>query len=1091
MKKRLISLLLILSLMFSICLLCFVGSVSAETVNSYSHLVSLTFDGNEPYGIPFHRKVTSVKYENGTVVFEKGVKNGGTAWVGKNGSVGAFPVTQADNATLVAEAKENLFLCDAGKTYRLKFDYKFLAGTGGTSASIDVRLHPDPTGSLTANELNLSEHATLVESVAAEITFGDTATVLEQDTDWHTAYYIFTVNDDETNGVSIGFRPGYSTEYKVNTAIDNLTICEVGTLEYNESRLHTMDDATNDAFITASGCNEGTALVDNYDEEHGSVLKLVGGSNARLGFEDFDVKENRKYYISYDAKSETADTQPVTIFGANGSGTGSCRFFFTGYDNRDSGVQYFIDGELAISNNFKFSTEWRHYGIVIDTSNATIKEQILTYKAAGNFWTKWDIHFLFGVSNATAYFDNVQIIEIETVPEAVPAEKDAKAAVSVRAEKVAEDNNGKYQSAGLRFRATIDNEVKETADEMGFIVAPSSAIKLDTDWYKFENGINSIVQTAVCYEKNNKDIVYEQGTYQSAYQMVLTGLTSEDGSVDYLMRRFTAVLYVKTGDTYSYYSLGESSYKQVAATYKVMNVEFYDAVNGAGLVKISDEWKSHPQDYKLIAFTFDDGPSSVDGSDLSNNQNKIISTLNKYAGAGTMFIIGNKVTKYGIGQLQYAVDHGFEIASHTMNHKKISSAFLEANPDYTAQTYIDEEIKPLNDLIKQEMDYDIKYLRAAEGVITDPVLEAAIQAQMPLVRGNVDINGNTVYISDYAADTTPESIYEKVVSTAYDGKVVLMHGTSAQTAEILDDICATLYADGYRFVTVSELFEYKLKVTDPTQIDISKSYSEDRYINANLPRAIYRTSDVVLKYYNEDQWFLHPEDYKLIAFTFDDGPVVSEVGDNTVTRLIDLFGNYNGAATFYFTGTRLTEYGTTIPKYALSKGHELANHSYSHKSLKTVITERDATIDEVKKVNDWYKKNLDYTCKWFRGAGHSSNEYLWEYLTQIGMPATSGNYSHADHSDGSATVEDIVNNLTSDEIPHGSVILNHSTKTSGITPDALEQVLPILYEKGYRFCTLTQLFELQGINYEDIPTDGHIKRVYVENGEAVYEYRDK
>ena len=246
-----------------------------------------------------------------------------------------------------------------------------------------------------------------------------------------------------------------------------------------------------------------------------------------------------------------------------------------------------------------------------------------------------------------------------------------------------------------------------------------------------------------------------------------------------------------------------------------------------------------------------------------------------------------------------------------------------------------------------------------------------------------------------------------------------------------------------------------------------------------------------LKYYNEDQWFLHPEDYKLIAFTFDDGPVVSEVGDNTVTRLIDLFGNYNGAATFYFTGTGLTKYGTTIPKYALSKGHELANHSYSHQSLKTVITEREATIDEVKKVNDWYKENLDYTCKWFRGSGHSSNEYLWEYLTQIGMPATSGNYSHGDFSNGSATVEDIVNNLTSDEIPHGSVILNHSTKASGVTPDALEQVLPILYEKGYRFCTLTQLFELQGIDYDDIPTVGHIKRVYVENGEAVYEYRDK
>lgn len=1088
MKKRSVSLLLVLCLMFSVCSLCFVSTASAKTVDSYTSLVSLTFDGNEPFGIPFHRKVTSVEYENDTVVFKKSKNNGGTAWIGKDGSVGESPVTQSADATLVAEAKENLFLCEAGKTYRLKFDYKFLAGTGGTSAAIDVRLHPDPTGTLTAAEMNLSEHATLVDSKAAMITFSETATVLEQDTDWHTAYYIFTVNEDETNGVSIGFRPGYSSTYSINTAIDNLTVEVVTSFEYNESRLHTMDDAVNDAFIKASGCNDGTALVDNYDEEHGSVLKIVGGNYARLGFDDFDIKQNRKYYVYFDAKAETDNAQPVTVLGVNGSGTGSCRFFFTGYGTPyDKGASFFIDGKQVTAANLKFSTEWQRYGIVIDTSNEELLAKITAYKA-----TFWDsaIHFLFGVSGATAYFDNVQVIEFESIPEAVPAENDASAAASIRTPKSAADNNGIYLSAGLRFRAIIDNEVKDAADEIGFLVAPSSAVRADSDWYKLENGLNTIVKQGVCYKKDVTDIVYEQGTNQIAYQMILTGLSTEDGNTAYT-RRFSAVLYVKTGDAYTYYALGETSFNQVAATYKVMNIDFNAPSNGAGLVKISDEWKSHPQDYKLIAFTFDDGPTSVDGSDLENNQNKIINTLNKYAGAGTMFIIGNRVTKYGVGQLRYAVEHGFEIASHTMNHKKIGSAFLEANPDYTAQTYIDEEIKPLNDLIKQEMNYDIKYLRAAEGTISDPVFEAAIQMQMPLVRGNVDINGNTVYISDYAADTTPESIYDKVVSTAYDGKVVLMHGTSAQTAEILDKICNTLYADGYRFVTVSELFEYKLKVTDPTQIDIEKSYNEDRYINANLPRAIYRTSDVVLKYYNEDQWFLHPEDYKLIAFTFDDGPVVDEVGDNTVTRLIDLFGNYNGAATFYFTGTGLTKYGTTIPKYALSKGHELANHSYSHQSLKTVITERQATIDEVKKVNDWYKENLDYTCKWFRGSGHSSNEYLWEYLTQIGMPATSGNYSHADFSNGSATVEDIVNNLTSDEIPHGSVILNHSTKASGVTPDALEQVLPILYEKGYRFCTLTQLFELQGIDYEDIPTDGHIKRVYVENGEAVYEYRDK
>ncbi|MBQ3550187.1 MAG: hypothetical protein IJA41_04330, partial [Clostridia bacterium] len=516
MKKRSVSLLLVLCLMFSVCSLCFVGTASAKNVNSYTSLVSLTFDGNEPFGIPFHRKVTSVEYENDTVVFKKSKNNGGTAWIGKDGSVGESPVTQSADATLVAEAKENLFLCEAGKTYRLKFDYKFLAGTGGTSATIDVRLHPDPTPtSITASDLNLSEHATLVDSQAAKITFSETATVLEQDTDWHTAYYIFTVNEDETDGVSIGFRPGYNTTYSINTAIDNLTVEVVTSFEYNESRLHTMDDTVNDAFITASGCNDGTALVDNYDEEHGSVLKLVGGNYARLGFEDFDIKQNRKYYVYFDAKAETDNAQPVMVLGVNGSGTSSCRYFFMGYSTpRDDGASFFVDGKQVKSASLKFSTEWQRYGIVIDTSDVDLNAGLTKYKA--DFWNK-AIHFLFGVSGATAYFDNVQVIEVESIPESVPSENDASAAASIRTPKSAADNNGVYLSAGLRFRAIIDNEVKDAADEIGFLVAPSSAVRADSDWYKLENGLNTIVKQGVCYKKDVTDIVYEQGTNQTAY----------------------------------------------------------------------------------------------------------------------------------------------------------------------------------------------------------------------------------------------------------------------------------------------------------------------------------------------------------------------------------------------------------------------------------------------------------------------------------------------------------------------------------------------------------------------------------------------
>ncbi|MBQ3551436.1 MAG: hypothetical protein IJA41_10725, partial [Clostridia bacterium] len=516
MKRKLLSLMLCICMLVSVVSVGLVGSTSAKTVTTYLDKVSLTFDGDAPYGIPLHRGLTTIGYENGYALLHNNGSNGGTAYIGKDGTVGATPINRKDkNTDLVAEAKSNLFMCEAGKTYRLKFDFKYLAGTGGITKTVDIWTVPDPSAS-SISDYKMGKRATLVESQAATMKIAETETVLTEDTEWATAYYIFTVNDDQTDGVAIGMHPGYSATYHSYLAVDNLTISEVAEgFEYNESRLHTMDDATNDAYIVASGCNDGTALIDNYDEEHGSVLKLVGGNYARLGFDDFDIMQNRKYYVYFDAKAETDNAQPVTVLGVNGSGTGSCRFFFTGFQTPyDKGASFFIDGKQVTAANLKFSTEWQRYGIVIDTSNEELLAKITAYKAT--FWNS-AIHFLFGVSGATAYFDNVQVIEVESIPDAVPAENDASAAASIRTEKKAADNNGVYLSAGLRFRAIIDNSVKDAADEIGFLVAPSSAVRADSDWYKLENGLNTIVKQGVCYKKDVTDIVYEQGTNQTAY----------------------------------------------------------------------------------------------------------------------------------------------------------------------------------------------------------------------------------------------------------------------------------------------------------------------------------------------------------------------------------------------------------------------------------------------------------------------------------------------------------------------------------------------------------------------------------------------
>ncbi|MBO5725483.1 MAG: polysaccharide deacetylase family protein, partial [Clostridia bacterium] len=79
------------------------------------------------------------------------------------------------------------------------------------------------------------------------------------------------------------------------------------------------------------------------------------------------------------------------------------------------------------------------------------------------------------------------------------------------------------------------------------------------------------------------------------------------------------------------------------------------------LVNIDYEWKSHPEDFKLIAFTFDDGPSS-----------RIQDYVNLFAafeGAGTFFVNGrNFKSSYEYGLAQNAIDYGWDIGNHGENH---------------------------------------------------------------------------------------------------------------------------------------------------------------------------------------------------------------------------------------------------------------------------------------------------------------------------------------------------------------------------------------------------------------------------------------
>jgi peptidoglycan/xylan/chitin deacetylase (PgdA/CDA1 family) len=151
------------------------------------------------------------------------------------------------------------------------------------------------------------------------------------------------------------------------------------------------------------------------------------------------------------------------------------------------------------------------------------------------------------------------------------------------------------------------------------------------------------------------------------------------------------------------------------------------------------------------------------------------------------------------------VKHGFEIGSHGHKHVNYSSL---SDEDIRKQLTTAHRI--LSDVTKQEPTL----LRLPNGDFDKRVLRIASELNYTVIQWDTD--------SLDWKNPGKENIIERVVSKAHPGDIVLLHASDSvkQTHEALPVIIDKLRADGYEFVTVSELMQQaqvtKKPVDDPT-----------------------------------------------------------------------------------------------------------------------------------------------------------------------------------------------------------------------------------------------------------------------------------
>lgn len=194
------------------------------------------------------------------------------------------------------------------------------------------------------------------------------------------------------------------------------------------------------------------------------------------------------------------------------------------------------------------------------------------------------------------------------------------------------------------------------------------------------------------------------------------------------------------------------------------------------------------QDKKLIAFTFDDGPSEI-------NTNYLLDNLDKYDAKVTFFVLGSRVNS-NKETIKRAYLEGNDIGSHTYNHR---------NLNLLSDVALMDEVKKTNEAIKGVIGKSPTLLRPPYGNLTDHGKELA---NMSIVLWNIDP-------LDWKYKDK-NRVAQEIIEHAHDGAIVLVHDIYKSSVEGALLAMEELQKQGYAFVTINEMAQLRVIELDTT-----------------------------------------------------------------------------------------------------------------------------------------------------------------------------------------------------------------------------------------------------------------------------------
>ncbi len=401
----------------------------------------------------------------------------------------------------------------------------------------------------------------------------------------------------------------------------------------------------------------------------------------------------------------------------------------------------------------------------------------------------------------------------------------------------------------------------------------------------------------------------------------------------------------------------------------------------------------------------------------------LLHELDKHDIRATFFLPGMRVAEEP-DLVEKIVQAGHEIANNTLDQQDMSEWPI-------ADIY--EDLRLTNELIEREVGIQPRYVRSRSGDYTDDLRRAAEALGMEAVVG-YSINPR-----DRDGKSAAE-IGAYVDRYMRRGAVVLLH--TNLNPEIVDAIAYIADAathKGYSFVPIGQLREngtvYKPLEEIPgfDAAQMNPDYADRTY---TLIESI-------------------PNGKKEIAMTFDDWG-----SEDTINAVLDILDDYDLKCTFFLVGEGV-EKNPNLARAILDDGHEIANHTYSHKVV-TTLSPKELQEEVVKGHQALTEALQEPPLMIFRPPTGVFDDTAARIIAATGYQMIVNYDVDPMDWDAAHSAEDITNTILEQTVD-GSIILLHILDDKH-TIEALPNVIEGLQAEGYSFVKVTELMEYMSGN---------------------------